>query len=391
MAVVHLARVTGDDAYGGVVALKTIHPHLAAHAQFVDMFLDEARIASTIAHPNVCRVQDFGEHDGVYYLAMEYLIGEPLDEVIAALALGADNAQLEVLPYHAAAIVLEVCEGLHAAHELRDRDGAWLGVVHRDVSPQNVFVGYDGNVKIVDFGLAKAARRLTQTRAGTIKGKLAYVSPEALQRAPIDRRADVWATGVCLWELLTGQRLFKRPTDLETLVAVRDARIQAPSSVAWWVPPGLDAIVLRALARDPARRYSSSSDMARDLRRFLTNAGWAVEPHETARFMLDLFGEARRKQHIALIEHAIGEPLFDEPEPEQYDDRESGPVVCVPPLRVSPEDLTRRRRKPRRRLGRVLMIAAAGILAAAAGFAAYTAVGSAVGDVPIRPPLAAQP
>ena len=389
MAAVHLARVADPDGYGGVIALKTIHPHLAAHGEFIDMFLDEARIASTITHPNVCRVNDFGEQDGVYFLAMEYLVGEPLDEVIAALALTADRAQLELLPYHAAAIVMQLCEGLHAAHELRDRDGVWLRVVHRDVSPQNVFIGYDGNVKIVDFGLAKAARRITQTKIGTIKGKLAYVAPEMLKRAPIDRRVDVWAAGVCLWELLTGQRLFKRPTDIETLVAVREAPIPPPSTVAWWVPPALDAIVMQALERNPDHRYPSARHLGRDLGKLLVDQRCFVEREDLAGFMTNLFGEARRQQHIALIEHAIGEPLFDDTtEPAIDDELPSRPVVAVPKLRVAASDLEYRKPRKRGRWKGALALVAAAAIAAAAGFAAYSAVEGEL--LSFEPPLATQ-
>ncbi len=365
MASVHVARVEDPDGFGGVVALKTVHAHLAQHRQFVDMFLDEARLASRIDHPNVCKVQAYGEQHGIYYLAMEYLLGETIAQVIDKLRSRRDAYLLEELPYYAAALIAQALDGLHAAHELRDRDGTWLRVVHRDVSPQNLFVGYDGRVKVVDFGLAKAARRLSQTRAGTVKGKLAYLAPESILGHEPDRRVDVWAAGVCLWELVTLERLFHRRTDLETVVAVRDEVAPPARSVAWWVPPELDAIVLRALSRDPAQRFQTAQEMARALRAFSIQKGAAVGPREVARWMAELF-PVERAQRMRTLEEAFGEPLFDEDERRDS----SGPTLVErerPVLRVAPEDLAPARRARRRRWPRVLAFVALALLATVAG------------------------
>lgn len=396
MASVHIARVEAPHGFGGVVALKTIHPHLAHHREFVDMFLDEARIASLIDHPHVCRVHDFGEERGVFYLAMEYLLGETLGDVIDRVHRRQDAYELEELPYYAAAVLAQALDGLHAAHELCDRDGAWLRVVHRDVSPQNLFVGYDGRVKVVDFGLAKAARRVSQTQVGTVKGKLAYLAPESIKGHVPDRRVDVWAAGVCLWEMLTLERLFHRPTDLETVVAVRDQAAPPARSVAWWVPPQLDAIVLRALARDPEERFATARDMARALRAFLIQSGSGMGSREIARWMTDLF-EDRRERRLRVLEEVVGEPLFeDEPDSsgpnlvqrvsdgvdwaaqhevvDPHGEDDEGPdeelvMTRVAPLRVSVEDLAPQRRAAERRWPAVLAFLTLLIVAVGAGAA----------------------
>lgn len=374
MATVYIARVEHPDGFGGVVALKTIHEHLAAHWELVDMFLDEANLASLIDHPNVCRVHDIGAQDGTYFLAMEYLLGESLADVIGALHRRRDAYLLEQLPYFAAAIIAQACDGLHAAHELRDRDGAWLGVVHRDVSPSNLFVGYDGRVKVVDFGLAKAARRLSQTRAGTVKGKLAYLAPESIRGATPDRRVDVWAAGVCLWELLTLERLFHRATDLETVVAVRDETPPPARSVAWWVPPQLDAIVLRALSRDPRQRFDTAQDMSRALRAFLFQSGVNVGSRDLAAWMADLFGE-QRTHRLRTLEAALGEPLFEAGDAAEPRADTSGPSLLGrddetpvrPQLRIAPEDLAPEHRRRRRRGPGMLAWVAVILLAILAG------------------------
>ena len=268
MATVFLAQAPGRAGRHSYVALKRIHPHLAKDRTFVDMFLDEARIASLIQHTHVCSVFDFGEDGGQQYLAMEYLIGEPLSNLGRALRRGTPtSASLHALAM--ARIIADAAEGLHAAHELRDPHGDPLGVVHRDVSPDNIFLTYDGVVKIVDFGVASATRQLHKTRTGIIKGKYAYLQPEVLRGEKPDRRADVWSLAVVLWELLTLKRLFHRETDFLTLRAIADAEVRAPSQVRAGVPAELDRIVMRALSRDPSERYPSARALADALTAFI--------------------------------------------------------------------------------------------------------------------------
>src|SRR5580693_3933875 len=192
MASVHLARMDGPGGFQKWVAIKRIHPHLVEDDQFVDMFLDEARIAAGINHANVAQVFDLGKDDNTYWIAMEYLHGEPLREVMRR---SEDHGQ-HIGPELAARICADAAEGLHAAHELRGKNGQLLGLVHRDVTPHNLFLTYDGYTKVVDFGIAKVADRLASTRAGTLKGKLAYMSPEQVRGAEVDRTTDIFALGV---------------------------------------------------------------------------------------------------------------------------------------------------------------------------------------------------
>src|SRR5262245_21397103 len=248
MATVYLARVAGAAGFEKLVALKRIHAHLAKQQKFTEMFLDEARIAARIGHPNVCDVFDFGEADGTYYLAMEYLLGETVSRLMRKRTHDPSpwtSHELALL----ARIVAEAAQGLHAAHELRDDRGEPMHVVHRDVSPQNLFVTYDGAAKVVDFGIARARGRIHDTTTGSIKGKYAYMSPEQVKNQTLDRRTDVWALGAILWEMLTRKRLFRRDSEVDTLMAVNDEAIAPPSSVRSDVPTSFDPIVMGALTR----------------------------------------------------------------------------------------------------------------------------------------------
>jgi len=286
MASVNLAVADGVDK---LVALKMIHAHLAQEDSFVQMFLDEARIASAISHRNVCNVFDFGEVDGRFFIAMDFLSGQSLRDVIHRLRKTPDLAPPERLSVFAATIIGEACEGLHAAHELRDEQGKPLEVVHRDVSPHNLFVSYDGSVSVVDFGIARAADRIQQTATGVLKGKFSYMAPEQIRQIETDRKADVWALGVCLWETLTLQRLFVRSNQADTLMSVMMDRVKSPSEVYPGIPAALDAIVMRALARNPAQRYPTARELGRDLAKFVRDSGQAMDSVEIEQWLARLF------------------------------------------------------------------------------------------------------
>ncbi|HMI92720.1 MAG TPA: protein kinase [Polyangiales bacterium] len=267
MATIYLARVDGPGGFRKLVALKCIHPHLVRQAGFVEMFLDEARLASRISHPNVCSVFDFGFADSTYYIAMEMLVGEMAGRVCRVVE---QHPTLSPLPAHAGycgRIIADAAEGLHAAHELRGDDGQPLQVVHRDVSPQNLIVTYDGAVKVMDFGIARALDQLHLTRTGTVRGKFPYMAPEQLEQGVVDRRADVWSLGVVLWELLTGKQLFHREREVDTMRAVLSAPIPAPSSIRPGIPRAFDEIALRALARNPSRRFATARELVLALER----------------------------------------------------------------------------------------------------------------------------
>jgi eukaryotic-like serine/threonine-protein kinase len=286
MATVNLAVAEGLEK---LVALKIIHPHLAKEESFVRMFLDEARLASAISHRNVCNVFDFGETDGRYYIAMDYLSGQSLRDVLRRLRKNDLQLEPRKLAVYIAYMLAEACEGLHAAHELHGADGKPLNVVHRDVSPHNLFVTYDGNVSVVDFGIARASDRIQSTATGVLKGKFSYMAPEQMRQLEIDRRADVWALGVVLWESLTLQRLFVRSSQADTVMSVMMDRVRPPSEVSPDLPKELDAIALRAIARSPAHRFATAREMGRELMKFCRESGVMVSPIEIETLMERLF------------------------------------------------------------------------------------------------------
>ena len=248
-----------------LVAVKAMLPELAEEPEFVRMFLDEVRLVRSIRHPNVVNVHEVGEHDGVMWMSMEWVEGESLHTVIAEA-----GKRRAIPPEMAVRILAEAAAGLHAAHELRDENGAPRGVVHRDISPHNILIGTNGAVKLVDFGVAKAVGRVSEaTRAGQLKGKFGYMSPEQARGKPIDRRSDLFALGIVLFELTTSRRLFRGESDIDTLKLVISSRIPPPTTLDPKYPPELERIVLRALQRDPQGRYQTAAELEADLRQFL--------------------------------------------------------------------------------------------------------------------------
>jgi len=296
MAAVYLARARGPAGFHKWFAIKRIHPHLAKDQRFVDMFLDEARIAAAIHHPNVAQVFDLGEEHGEHFIAMEYLHGEHL----GALSVRAVREWGRV-PYELAArIVSAAADGLHHAHEARGSDGESFGLVHRDVSPQNVFVTYEGTVKLTDFGIAKAENRITHTKTGGMKGKCAYMAPEQALGQTVDRRTDIFALGIVLWEITTGRRLFKAATDAQTLMRITSGKVRSPSALETSYPPELERIVMRALAQRPDQRYASAAAMARDLDRYIAATGRPAGRAEVRSAMTALFVDRIRKKEDLL-------------------------------------------------------------------------------------------
>ncbi|HEY3352341.1 MAG TPA: protein kinase, partial [Polyangia bacterium] len=285
MAEIFLARATGIEGFEKLVVIKRILPHLAEQPEIVRMFLDEVRIAATLHHTNVVQVFDVGSVDGDYFFAMEYLHGEDVSGLMRALAAAARPLPLE----HALTIIMNACAGLHYAHEKRGFDGRPLGIVHRDVSPQNVFVTYDGGVKVVDFGIAKAATRQAATQYGTLKGKIRYMSPEQARSEPLDRRADVFAVGILLWELTTGQRLFHAKSEFEILKMIVEQDAPPPSRAVPGYPPELDAIVARSLRRRPEERYQTAEELQADLDDFVREQRLPASTLTLSRFMAELF------------------------------------------------------------------------------------------------------
>jgi eukaryotic-like serine/threonine-protein kinase len=262
MASVHFGRFTGAAGFARTVAIKRMHPHLCNDPEFVAMFVDEARLAARIRHPNVVPTLDVLATAGELLIVMDYVHGEPLVQ----LARCVHDRKERIGPAIASAVLVDLLAGLHAAHEATDERGESLGIIHRDVSPENILVGLDGSARVLDFGVAKAIGRLQVTREGQLKGKIAYMAPEQVRGGAIDRRTDVYAASVVLWQLLTGRRLFEGSRDGELVEKILYGTIDAPSTVAPHVPEALNGIVLRGLARDPAERFPTARDMARALR-----------------------------------------------------------------------------------------------------------------------------
>jgi hypothetical protein len=285
MAELFLARAEGAAGFQKVVVLKRVLPNLALDEDFTAMFLDEARIAATLDHPNIASVIDLGEAEGEYYYVMEYVHGQNLSAVLKA-AVRAEGLPLEV----AIALVAQAAEGLHYAHDRVGLDGRPLGLVHRDVSPSNVLVGYEGSVKITDFGIAKASARSARTRGSVMKGKIGYMSPEQCRGARVDRRSDVFALGIILYELTTLQRLFYADNDFAVLNKIVSGAVDPPSTRVPGYPPELERIVMRALAPEAEARYASARALRTDLEDFARTRGLAASTIRIAETMELLFG-----------------------------------------------------------------------------------------------------
>lgn len=267
MAEIYLAQHSGPEGFTKQLVIKRIHSHLCGNDEFISMFIHEARLAAQLNHPNIVHVHDFGEVGGAYFIAMEYIEGKDLKSIYRKII---SCRQLIPIPV-CAFIIHELCSALHYAHNLRDSTNNPLGIVHRDISPQNVLISNAGEVKLTDFGIAKVRRDDKPAETNTLKGKIAYMSPEQSRGLEVDGRSDIFSLGVVLFEILVGQRLFYGKTDLATLERVRDAVIPVPSEIDPSIPADLDRILLKALAKDLEHRYQDASDMGKDLMAFVLN------------------------------------------------------------------------------------------------------------------------
>jgi serine/threonine protein kinase len=298
MAEIFLSKLSGPEGFERAVVLKRMRGELLRDQDFVDMFLDEARLIASIRHPNVVQVQELGHSAGELFLAMEYLHGENVLALVRRLG----ESDRGIPPLLSSYIVCEAAAGLHAAHSLTDGKGQRRGVVHRDLSPDNLFVTYDGDVKVIDFGIAKASARRTKTLIGTVKGKVSYMSPEQIRGGELDHRSDIFALGIVLWELLAGKRLFKRLREDETYAAVLACKVPEIDGC----PPDLMAVCRKALARDPAQRYQSAGELRRELAATYLRSGLSELPQDTlAALMQQTFAEEIGARAMLLSQAAV--------------------------------------------------------------------------------------
>jgi serine/threonine protein kinase len=362
MATVFLGRILGVGGFQRFVAIKRLHPHLASEQEFVEMFLDEARLAASIHHPNVVPILEVGTSDRGYYLVMEYIEGDTLARLLARAATSHNRIPVPI----GIRIVLDTLAGLHAAHELKDDNDHPLNLVHRDVSPQNILVGINGTARITDFGVARAATRLSSTRSGQLKGKLAYMAPEQARGGMIDRRADVFAVATVLWEVLADKRLFKGEGEADTLNRVLFEPIPRLLDVAPHVHPVLDAIVMKSLDRDPQKRFASAAVLADELEKAARSIQAIASVREVAEYVQKVIGqEIAQQRDIVRAWLAQSEPSRTE-----LDDTDivvgltagatssvSSAAISIPPnllaAKAAPDLMSEIIRARRRRRGRV--------------------------------------
>jgi serine/threonine-protein kinase len=309
MAEVFRAESEGLQGFKKQVAIKRVLPHLSEKKTFISMFLDEARLSAHLSHSNCVQVFDIGVGDNAYFIVMEFVEGANLKSIAEVLKKAGHEFPVSAAIF----IAIEICKGLSYAHELRDPQGSDLHIVHRDMSPPNVLVTKYGEVKIVDFGLAKANSQLEKSEPGIIKGKFSYLSPEAAMGKDVDARTDIFAVGIILWELLSGQRLFMGDTDFQTVKKVQQAVIPPITQINSQVPPELEKILSRALARDPNARYRTAREFGKDLTKLLFEIGQPVSNFDIAQLVQGAMREKQKKkpQQGSIIDKLIEEALFE--------------------------------------------------------------------------------
>ncbi|HYO60071.1 serine/threonine-protein kinase [Archangium sp.] len=303
MAEVFTAKAFGVEGFERILAIKKILPTMAEDEEFITMFIDEARISVQLNHANIVHIHELGKHEDTYFIAMEYVSGRDLRTLLERY-----RRRKEIMPTAQAVFVAsKICEGLDYAHRKKDARGQDLDIIHRDISPQNILVSYEGEVKIIDFGIAKAANRSQKTQAGILKGKFGYMSPEQVRGLPIDRRSDIFAVGVILYEMLTGERLFVGESDFSTLEKVRNADVPTPRQFNPNIPSGLEKVLMRALAAEVEDRYQWASDLQEDLMRFLLADDAIYSSKHLSGYMKEAFAEdivreAEKMERYASIE-----------------------------------------------------------------------------------------
>ncbi|RME22254.1 MAG: serine/threonine protein kinase [Deltaproteobacteria bacterium] len=308
MAEIFVARREAMEGFQKTIVIKRIRPHLSDNPTFVKMFLNEAKLAAQLNHSNIAQIFDLGRIGRSYFIAMEYIDGRDMRTIVPKARKKGIDFPIE----YSLKVARDVCEGLYYAHRKTDEKGNPLNIVHRDVSPENIMVSFDGEVKILDFGIAKAENLISETRAGEIKGKLAYLSPEQVAGKTLDQRSDIFSLGAMLYEWIAGHKLFTGSSDVEVLKAILEARIYPPSYFRKEIPEELDEIVLRALARNRQERYQNAWEMLADIDQFLASHTFVPSNIHLSNFLRQIFADELSGR---------GED-FDEPDIEVEDQRQ---------------------------------------------------------------------
>ncbi|WP_375741799.1 protein kinase [Corallococcus interemptor] len=300
MAEVWRGKQFGASGFERLVAIKRILPNIAEDEEFISMFIDEAKISVQLTHANIAQIYELGQIASSYFISMEYIPGKDMRAIFDRCRKKGEPAPVPLVAF----CVAKMCEGLDYAHRKKDGMGRDLNIVHRDISPQNVLVSFEGEVKVIDFGIAKAAGKATKTQAGILKGKFGYMSPEQIRGLPLDRRSDVFAIGVCLYEMLTGERLFVGDSDFSVLEKVRKAEVPSPSTYNRRIPEALERIVLKSLAKDVDERYQYASELGDDLQRFLLTNDSIFGRKDLMQYMKSTFAEEVEREKQRLAEYA---------------------------------------------------------------------------------------
>ncbi|MHB1844885.1 MAG: serine/threonine protein kinase, partial [Deltaproteobacteria bacterium] len=328
MAEIFLARQEGLEGFEKTIVIKRIRPHLSNQKAFVNMFLNEAKLAAQLNHPNIVQIYDLGKIGDSYFIAMEYIFGRDMRRIIPK----ADGMGIPFPMVYALKIASSVCEGLYYAHQKADMYGAALHIVHRDVTPENIFVSFDGTVKVLDFGIAKAANQVEQTRVGEIKGKLSYMSPEQCMGKMLDHRSDIFSLGTVLYEWITGFKLFTGESEVAILKSITDGKIYPPSYFKADVPEAVERILMKALEKERENRYQSAWDMQYDLDQFLSQYEFTPSNIHLANFLKQLFSDEldEERKRLAARGTVNVAPLVEEEELVEIGEDDLEPIPLRP-------------------------------------------------------------
>jgi serine/threonine-protein kinase len=331
MAEIFLARQEGLEGFEKTICIKRIRPHLSKQRNFVNMFLNEAKLAAQLSHPNIVQIYDLGKISDSYFIAMEYISGRDMSRIVPK----AEKMGIPFPMIYALRIASNVCEGLYYAHTKTDTFGNPLNIVHRDVTPENILVGFNGTVKIADFGIAKANTQLEQTRAGEIKGKLSYMSPEQCMGEQLDQRSDIFSLGAVVYEWITGYKLFTGENEMAILKAIVDGKIYPPSYFNENVPEPVEKILMKALAKDKNHRYQSAWDMQFDIDTYLASCEFTPSNIHLSNFLKQIFEDEIEREKMRLIrlrdESEAGRPAVQMESEEVLDPEDVGARALTDP------------------------------------------------------------